>query len=137
MDPALAQRKGLVMAAQTPEGWHTVTPRIVTRDVEGLVAFLKRVFAATGAVPDGRPAEIAIGDSMVMVSNAAQREPIGAFLYVYVEDVDAVYQQALEAGADAIEDPRAVPYGERRGMFSDAWGNVWQVATRSADPGQQ
>jgi uncharacterized glyoxalase superfamily protein PhnB len=120
------------MTAPTPQAWHTITPRIVTRDVAGLVGFLNRVFDATGVVPDGRPAEVWIGDSVVMVSDAEQRAPMGAFLYVYVADVDATYAQAMEAGATATETPRDLPYGDRRAMFSDGWGNVWQVAARGA-----
>jgi uncharacterized glyoxalase superfamily protein PhnB len=52
-----------------------------------------------------------------------------AFLYVYVDDVDATYQRALKAGAVSIEDPRNVPYGDRRAMVKDPFGNDWQIAT--------
>ena len=70
-------------------GWHTVTPRIVTSDVAGLVGFLNAVFNATGEHRGGMPAEIKIGDSIVMISDGGgRRETIPAFLYVYVEDAD-------------------------------------------------
>lgn len=118
------------MAKPVPEGWHTVTPRIVTLDVERLIEFLQRVFGATGDFRAAMPSEIKIGDSLIMVSSAEQRDPMPAFLYVYVDDVDATYQLALEAGARSIEEPRDVPYGDRRGMVKDSWANIWQIATR-------
>lgn len=118
------------MTTSTPEGWHTVTPRIVALDVEELVGFLKHVFGATGDVRAEMPSEMRIGDSLIMVSSAEHRDPMPAFLYVYVDDVDATYQLALEAGASSLEEPRAVPYGDRRGMVRDPWANIWQIATR-------
>jgi hypothetical protein len=66
-----------------PEGWRTVTPRIFTDDVRGWVEFLKIVFDATGAYRIGAPAEMKIGDSVVMVSGEDGREAMPAFLYVY------------------------------------------------------
>ena len=65
-----------------------------------------------------------------MVSGVEFRGPMPAFLYVYVDDVDATYQSALAAGAESLEAPQVVPYGDRRSMVQDAWGNVWQIATR-------
>ncbi len=116
--------------SSAPAGWHTVTPRIVTLDVEKLVEFLKHVFGATGDVQTGLPSEITIGDSLIMLSSAEQRDPMPAFLYVYVDDVDTTYRLALEAGASSLEEPRDLPYGDRRGMVRDSWANVWQIATR-------
>lgn len=114
--------------APAPEGWHTLTPRIVTDDVEGLVAFLRRVFDATGDVPAGRPAVLRIGDSVVMVSGTGPRPATGAFLYVYVVDADATHRRAVDSGARSLEEPQDTPYGNRRGMVEDRWGNVWQIA---------
>ena len=81
------------MSRATPEGWHTVTPRIVAADAEQLVAFI-------------------------------------TFLYVYVDDVDATYRSALRAGAHPLEEPFDTPYGDRRCMVRDRWGNTWQIAAR-------
>jgi len=115
-----------------PEGWPAVTPRLITADVRGLVDFLKRVFGATGEVQAGRPAEMAIADSRILVSDGAGlRSATSAFLYVYVPDVDEVWRRAVEAGATTIEAPAGTPYGDRRAMLEDRWGNIWQVATRS------
>src|SRR5690242_9244281 len=81
------------------KGFHSVTPRIVVSDAAAQIAFLRTVFDATGDHHADRPAEIRIGDSLVMVSPAGVREPFPAFLYVYVDDADAVYGRALAAGA--------------------------------------
>jgi PhnB protein len=117
------------MTPSTPrEGFHSVTPRIVVNDVVAQVEFLRRVFGATGAVESGRPAEILIGDSLVMVSPTTERQPFPAFLYIYVEDADEAYRRALDAGALSVEAPLDTPYGDRRAMVNDPFGNVFQIA---------
>jgi uncharacterized glyoxalase superfamily protein PhnB len=107
-----------------------VTPRIVLGDVPAFVAFLKDVFDAAGEVETGRPSQIRIGDSLLMVSIPETREAFRAFLYVYVPDAASTYERALRAGARAMEPVWDTPYGDRRGMFEDPWGNLWQMATR-------
>lgn len=66
-----------------------------------------------------------------MISPAGIREPFPAFLYVYVEDADASFNRAIDAGAASLEAVWETPYGDRRGMVRDPWGNVWQIATRT------
>ena len=127
MDLAIQQRE---QGVSVPAGWHSVTPRVVVEDAAGLVEFLKRVFGATGELHAVEPSQIRIGDSLLMVSPAGAREIFPAFLYVYVEDADATFQRALAAGAVSLENVWDTPYGDRRGMVRDPWGNVWQVATR-------
>jgi uncharacterized glyoxalase superfamily protein PhnB len=117
----------------TPAGWHSVTPRIVAHHAEQLVEFLKHVFNATGEYRTDRPAILTIGDSMIMISDAGIRDPTPAFLYVYVADADITYQRALDAGARSLEEPSDTPYGDRRGMVQDRWGNTWQIATYKRD----
>ena len=117
------------MPSAMPSGWHTVTPRIVVADAQGLVQFICRVFGATGDYRTSVPSEIRIGDSVIMISDAGVRPATTAFLYVYVEDADATYRRALAAGARSLERPTKTPYGDRRGMVEDPWGNTWQVAT--------
>jgi PhnB protein len=114
--------------ARPRDGFHTLTPRIVVRDVEAQVAFLRAVFNATGDVPTGRPAEILIGDSLVMVTADAERDLFAAFLYVYVGDADEVYLRALTAGAESLEPPVDTPYGDRRAVVRDPFGNIFQIA---------
>jgi PhnB protein len=113
----------------TPEGWHTLTTRIVVQKVPQFVEFLKRVFAATGDYRPDQPTVMSIGDSMVMISEAGIRKPTAAFLYVYVEDADEIYRRAIDAGATSVEEPSVMPYGDRRGVVEDEWGNIWQIAT--------
>ncbi|WP_254624491.1 VOC family protein [Burkholderia diffusa] len=113
-----------------PDGWHTVTPRIVVRDPENLIEFIRTVFRAQGEFRAGLPAEIRIGDSVVMISGAdGLRDPMPAFLYVYVEDADSTYRRAIAANAISLEVPADMPYGDRRAMVTDPWGNTWQIAT--------
>jgi uncharacterized glyoxalase superfamily protein PhnB len=89
------------------------------------------VFNATGELRAGMPSEIKIGDSIVMISDGGgQRETMPAFLYVYVEDADETYRLAFDAGAESLEKPTDMPYGDRRAMVLDPWGNTWQIATR-------
>jgi tRNA-Thr(GGU) m(6)t(6)A37 methyltransferase TsaA len=120
-----------------PSGFHSVTPRMVVLDVATEVEFLRAVFDATGDVHAGRPAEIRIGNSIVLVSPAGDRELFPAFLYVYVDDVDSVYQLAIAAGAISIEPPVDTPYGDRRAMVRDISGNIFQIAHRSGLVTQQ
>jgi PhnB protein len=119
-----------VTAGEPPAGYQSVTPRIVVADVEAAVNFLRVVFGATGIVEEGRPAEMRIGDSLIMVSAAGDRERFPAFLYIYVDDADLAYRRAVSAGAVTLEEPLDTPYGDRRAMVRDHWGNVLQMAHR-------
>ena len=112
-----------------PEGWPTLIPRIFVDKPEPLVGFIKQVFGATGSFHRERPSELRIGDSMLMVSASVDRAPMPAFLYVYVEDTDSTYRRALDSGAVPLEPPLDLPYGDRRAMVQDPWGNTWQIAT--------
>ena len=118
------------MDKAAPRGWHTVTPRIVVEDAAGLIAFLEQVFEAKGKFNENAPSQIRIGDSFVMVSEVGAREIFPSFLYVYIENVDAVFQRAMDAEAESIEAVWDTPYGDRRGMLRDRWGNISQVASR-------
>jgi tRNA-Thr(GGU) m(6)t(6)A37 methyltransferase TsaA len=115
--------------APLPDGWHTIVPRIVVDDVAALVEFLRTVFGATGTLETNRPTVMRIGDAVLMISAVGPRPASPAFLYVYVEDADAVHRAAVTAGARSLEAPLDTPYGDRRAMIEDRWGNVWQIAT--------
>jgi PhnB protein len=113
-----------------PPGWPTVTPRIMAHGAEMLVAFVKEVFRATGDYRPEAPAELRIGDSIIMISEVGVRERMPACLYVYVENADLTWQRAVKAGAQSLESPSNTPYGDRRAIVKDRWGNSWQIATR-------
>ena len=118
------------MGTFKPAGMPSVIPRIFTRDVAGLVDFLRTVFAARGELQSDAPTEMRIGDSLVLVSDGGvARAPMPACLYVYVENTDETYRRALAAGAESIEVPADMPYGDRRAMVRDRWSNLWQIAT--------
>ena len=114
-----------------PKGWPTLVPRVVVKDPERLVGFLRDVFEARGDFHADRPTELRIGDSLLMISGTEEREEMLGFLYVYVPDADAAYARATGAGAASIEAPRDLPYGDRRAMVRDPAGNTWQIATHS------
>ena len=123
-------------AAFKPDGWPSVVPRLLTSDVHSLVAFLRSTFDARGDVVPGRPAEMKIGDAVVLVSDGGGvRELSPAFLYVYVENTDETCRRAIDAGAHAIEPPDDMPYGDRRATVQDPWGNTWQIATHRPQSG--
>lgn len=111
-----------------------MTPRLVVDDVAGQVTFLRDVFGGVGEIdPDG-PAEVRIGDSVIMVSSNAERELHPGFLYVYVDDADEVFERAVGAGATTMEAPLDTPYGDRRAMVRDPFGNIFQIAHEISGP---
>lgn len=123
-----------------PEGYHTVTPYLIVQEAEKLVDFVKQAFGAvehfraTGSA-GGLHIEVTIGDSRVMLGGggAWSGEPSPATLYLYMEDVDTVYQHALQAGATSIMEPADQPYGDRLAGVKDAFGNTWYIATHVED----
>ena len=112
-----------------PDGWPAVVPRISVEDPASLVAFIQHVFGATGNFQGERPSELRIGDSLLMIGSTVERQPMRAFLYVYVADTDSTFRRAVERGAESLEEPHVAPYGDRRAMVRDPWGNLWQIAT--------
>jgi uncharacterized glyoxalase superfamily protein PhnB len=117
------------MTAQAPQGYHTIIPRIFADDPEGLIRFIQAVFDAEGEYEGERPTELRVGDSVLIIGGTEFRPAMPACLYVYVDDVDATYQRALGAGAQSIEPPGDMSYGDRRAMVEDSWGDLWQIAT--------
>ena len=114
-------------------GFPTVTPRIVTTDLDGLVAFLRDVFGATGDVVAGRPAELRIGDSLVMLSDAVMEPARPANLFLYVPKVDKTFAKAVKAGAKVLAPVEDAFWGDRWGRIEDPLGNRWSIATRVED----
>jgi PhnB protein len=123
-----------------PEGYYTVTPWIISRDTATLLDFMKQAFGAEelGRVynEDGSigHAEARIGDSIVMPFDARKEWPdTPAFLRLYVEDSDAVYQRALDAGATSVTEITNMAWGDRGGRVRDPLGNIWWITTRIED----
>jgi uncharacterized glyoxalase superfamily protein PhnB len=120
-----------------PEGYHTVTPWIIVRGAAQLMDFLKaafeavelgRVYNADGSIGH---AEARIGDSIVMAFDAkAEWPPTPCFLRLYVADGDAVYRQALKAGATSLTEMTELFFGEKVGRVRDPFGNVWWIQER-------
>ena len=123
-----------------PEGHHSVTPYLVAQGAGKLIDFMKAAFDAQEIVrmsmPDGSigHAEMRIGNSMVMIGEVRdQWKSMPTSLYLYLEDVDAVYARALAAGATAISEPKNQFYGDRSGSVQDMCGNFWLVAAHVED----
>jgi PhnB protein len=122
-----------------PEGFRTVTPYIVAQDAPALIDFVTSVFDAeerTRAVGTGGGlhAEVRIGDSMLMIGGGGPQlawrgEAMPTSFHVYVEDTDAVFRRAVEAGAAVLMEPADMEYGERSAGVKDASGSLWYIAT--------
>ena len=126
-----------------PEGYTTVTPSITMRDTAKAIEFYTRAFGAkeTGLIrgPDGKVmhAEIQIGNSHVMMndeimgSRSAETQggsPVS--FYCYFENADAVYQQAVAAGAQGAHPMTDMFWGDRMGQVIDPFGLRWNIAAR-------
>jgi len=123
-----------------PDGYHSVTPYLVVSGVATLLDFLTQAFEAHELRRMPRPdgtimhAEVRIGDSRVMMGEPmGAAPPMPASLYLYVNDVDAVYTRALHAGATSTSTPADQFYGDRSAGLKDPVGNQWWIATHQED----
>ncbi|MGD9900012.1 MAG: VOC family protein [Calditrichaceae bacterium] len=123
-----------------PEGYHTLTPYMIVNDVGGLIDFLKKAFMAEeiysmpGPEDNIMHAEVKIGDSKVMIgSSSPEFKAMPGMLYFYVRDTDAVYKQAIQAGAVSLMEPADQFYGDRNAGVKDPQGNLWWIATHVED----
>ncbi|HEV3308534.1 MAG TPA: VOC family protein [Candidatus Sulfotelmatobacter sp.] len=131
-------RKGV---EPVPRGFHRVTPYIVTADGDGMLNFAKNAFGAEitlRAESEGIHGEVRIGDTMLMMGGGIPGKPFRSeakltALHVYVEDTDATYRKALEAGATSVGAPQDHEYGERGASVKDPFGNFWYIATHQGD----
>jgi PhnB protein len=129
------------MAVQPiPVGYHTVTPYLIVESASELIDFLQAAFNAQGVQQmtgaDGRivHAEVKIGDSIVMVSDASDEwRAMPSTLHLFVTDTDAMYQAALQAGATSLMEPADQFYGDRSAGVEDSCGNRWWLATHIED----
>jgi len=133
--------------APGPSGHHTVTPYVIVPDARVAIDFYLRAFGAVQTsltVDDAgkvRHAEVRIGDSPVMLAENFEFRGVSAthpsslggrtslHLYLYVPDVDALFAQAIAAGAQEVMPVTDQPYGERSGGMVDPFGHVWWIAT--------
>ena len=120
--------------ADSKNTYRTVTPYLLVSDADTELAFLKAAFGATEVEcqrnPDNRVmhAEMKIGDSLVMLGQAGGRwTPRSAALYLWVDDVDATYARALQAGATSESQPEDKPYGHRNAGVIDQNGITWWI----------
>ncbi|HXT62820.1 MAG TPA: VOC family protein [Pyrinomonadaceae bacterium] len=135
-------------AKPIPEGYHSVTPYLIVRGGVDAIDFYKKAFGAVELFrlqsPDGKVghAEIKIGDSPIMLADEYPDmgyhgpQSIGGSpvsLMIYVEDVDAVFARAVEAGAEIKEALQDKFYGDRMGTVTDPFGHVWHLATHKED----
>jgi PhnB protein len=130
-----------------PAGHHTVTPYVIVADARAAIDFYTRAFGAvetslhvddTGTV---RHAEVRIGDSPVMLAENFEFRDVSAthpsalggrtslHMYLYVPDVDALFAQAIAAGAREAMPVADQAYGDRSGGVIDPFGHVWWIAT--------
>ena len=104
-----------------------------------LIDFVKEAFGAQETFrmpgPEGiMHAELRVGDSMVMMSDAmGEYTPMPTMLFLYVEDVAAVYKRALQAGGVSTQAPENQFWGDRAGAVKDAFGNIWWIGTHVED----
>lgn len=122
-----------------PDGYHTITPYLLVEGAADLITFLQKGFDAVEiyrqTLPDGsvRHAEVRVGNSHTMISEAREgMSPMACMLYLYVEDVDATYQQALAAGGQSLRDVVDEFYGDRVGGVQFAGVQFW-IATHKED----
>lgn len=125
------------MPSHIPAGFHSITPYPVVPDVARLIDFLREAFGAEElgryAAPDGRimHAVVRIGDSMLeMGEPSPEWSPMPSSLHLYVEDAEAVYARAIEAGGISLYEPGLKPYGDFEAGVRDPSGNFWYIATR-------
>ena len=124
-----------------PDDYTAITPYLVAEDAPGLLDFLANGFGAVERMrlpmPDGSiaHAEVEIGGAAVMLGSSSGSEfpPMQAQIHLYVEDVDAVYARAVNAGATAVAEPADQFYGDRIARVVDPAGNHWSIATHIAD----
>jgi PhnB protein len=131
-----------------PPGYHTATPYLVLSDAAKAIDFYTQAFGASEKFRMGGPggkighAELQIGDSVIMLSDempgggtrsAKSLGGTSASVFLYVEDVDSVFSQAVQAGAKADMPPADMFWGDRFGKLTDPFGQPWALATHVED----
>jgi PhnB protein len=122
-----------------PEGFHTLTPQANLVGCDKAIEFFKKAFGAEEKrvmrEPGGKVmhAELKIGDSILMLGEAV-RDPVSNLNgMLYVNDCDAVFKRAVDAGATALMPVADMPWGDRAGRVRDPFGNHWFIGTHKED----
>ena len=131
-----------------PEGYHSLQIYLAVEDAAKAIDFYKEAFGAEETVrmpgPDGKVAhaELQIGDSKLMLSDPfphsnvrppSERGGATASVFMYVDDVDATFAQAQQAGATVVSELEDMFWGDRFGTVADPFGHVWAMATHKED----
>ena len=123
-------------AGWLPNGFHTITPNIIVDDAEQAVAFFKNAFGASEnyrlTMSNGKitHCELKLGDSIFNLGTSMDGWPAhGLVAQIYVEDSDALFDRAVQAGAKVIMPMTDMFFGSREGRIADPFGNVWTIAT--------
>jgi len=131
-----------------PEGYHSLQIYLAVEDAAKAIDFYKEAFGAEETIrmpgPDGKVAhaELQIGDSKLMLSDPfphsdvrppAERGGPTASIFMYVDDVDATFEQAQRAGATVVSELEDMFWGDRFGTVADPFGHVWAMATHKED----
>jgi PhnB protein len=124
------------VSAHSPEDMPAATPGFNVKDIVKFMEFLKTAFFATeafrSATPEGtiRHLRMRVGNTILSIGPARDEyQPLPSMLYMYVDDSDAVYQRAIEAGATSLYPVADQPYGDRVGGVTDPFGHQWFIAT--------
>jgi uncharacterized glyoxalase superfamily protein PhnB len=127
----------LTIHAYKPDNYNTVSPYLIVDDANQTIEFLKNVFGAVELrrFPDAAGkimhAEVRIDDTVVMLADGAEGwPPIPSHVHIYVNDVDTIYNRALEVGAMSIQEPVRKDDEDKRGGVKDAGGTTWWIATK-------
>jgi PhnB protein len=125
-----------------PDGYNTASPYLVVEGADKLIDFMSNVFGAKErfrmAGPGGAigHAEMQLGDTVVMLGDSSTTDNNRiqtAMVHVYVDDCDATFNAAIEAGAKVERELQTLFYGDRNGAVRDPFGNVWWISTHIED----
>jgi uncharacterized glyoxalase superfamily protein PhnB len=133
------KKKSKKKVSPIPKGYHSVTPALNQVDAMATIDFCKKAFGAKlrmkmpGANGKLMHAEIEIGDSVIMVSDAVMDPPRVASNFLYVPSVDKTIAKAVKAGAKVVMPAQDMFWGDRFGRIQDPQGNFWSVGTHIED----
>ncbi len=124
-------------SSHKPDGYNTASPYLIVSGANATIDFLIQVFGAVEIrrFPDASGkimhAEVRIDDTVVMIADSAEGwPPTCSYVHIYVRDVDAIYQRALQFGAISVQEPVKKEDEDKRGGVKDMGGTTWWIATK-------